>query len=65
MKVREEGFRSVVAHSKDLTKINRNCCLCALSRKSRIVVEEISVSRRNFQRKLRGLRRGFDGRILV
>ncbi|CAL9086529.1 unnamed protein product [Musa textilis] len=65
MKVREEGFRSVVARSKDLTKISRNCCLYALSRKSRIVIEEIAVSRQNFQRKLRDLRRGFDGRILV
>ncbi|CAL9107718.1 unnamed protein product, partial [Musa textilis] len=46
---REEGFRSMVDGSRVLTEFSGSCNRYALSRKSRIVVEETTVSRRNFQ----------------
>ena len=48
----DESFGSVVDGSKGLTEIRGSCSKYVLSCKSRIVVEETTVSRRNFHQKL-------------
>ena len=49
----DESFGSVVDGSKGLTEIRGSCSKYVMSCKSRIVVEETTVSRRNFHQKLR------------
>ena len=61
----DESFGSVVDGSKDLTKIRGSCSKYVLSCKSRIVVEETMVSRRNFHQKLERIEEGIDSKITV
>ena len=61
----DESFRSVVDGSKGLIEINRSCCRYVLSCKSRIVVEETTVSRRNFHQNLERIEEGIDSKITV
>ena len=44
-RVMDERFGSVVDGSKGLIEINGSCCRYVLSCKSKIIVEEIAVSR--------------------
>ena len=53
----DESSGSVVDGSKGFTEIRGSCSKYVLSCKSRIVVEETMVSRRNFHQKLRELRK--------
>ena len=61
----DESFGSVVDGSKGLTEVNRSCSKYVLSCKSRIVVEETMVSRRNFHQKLERIEEGIDSKITV
>ena len=57
----DESFGSVVDGSKGLTEISGSCSKYMLSCKSRIIVEEIMVSRHNFHQKLERI----DSKITV
>ena len=61
----DEYFRSVVDGSKGLTEIRGSCSKYVLSCKSRIVVEETTISRRNFHQKLERIEEGIDRKITV
>ena len=61
----DESFGSVVDGSKGLTEICGVCSKYVLSCKSRIVVEETTVSRRNFHQKLERIEEGIDSKITV
>ena len=61
----DESFGSVVDGSKGLTEIRGSCSKYVLSCKSRIVVEETTVSRRNFHQKLERIEEGIDSKITV
>ena len=64
-RVVDESFGSVVDGSKGLTEIRRSCSKYVLSCKSRIVVEETTVSRRNFHQKLERIEERIDSNITV
>ena len=51
--------------SKGLIEIRGICSKYVLSCKSRIVVEETTVSRRNFHQKLERIEEGIDSKITV
>ena len=53
----DESFGSMVDSSKGLIEISGSCSKYVLSCKSRIVVEETTVSLRNFHQKMRELKR--------
>ena len=61
----DESFGSVVDGSKGLREISGSCSKYVLSCKSRIVVEEIAVSRCNFHQKLEIIEEGIDRKITV
>ena len=61
----DESFGSVVDGSKGLTEIRRSCSKYVLSCKSRIAVEETTVSQRNFHQELERLKEGIDRKIIV
>ena len=61
----DESFGSVVDGSKGLTEIRGSCSTYVLSCKSRIVVEETTVSRRNFHQKLERIEEGIDSKITI
>ena len=61
----DESFGSVVDGSKGLTKIRGSCSKYVLSCKSRIVIEETTVSRHNFHQKLERIEEGIDSKITV
>ena len=61
----DESFGSMVDGSKGLTEIRRSCSNYVLSCKSRIIVEETTVSRRNFHQKLERIEEGIDSKITV
>ena len=61
----DESFGSVVDGSKGLIKISGSCSKYVLSCKSRIIVEETTVSRRNFHQKLERIEEGIDSKITV
>ena len=61
----DESFGSVVDGSKGLTEIRGSCSKYVLSCKSRIVVEETTVSRRNFHQKLERIEERIDRKITV
>ena len=60
-----KNFGSMVDGSKGLTEIRGSCSKYVLSCKSRIVVEETTVSRRNFHQKLERIEEGIDSKITV
>ena len=59
----DESFGSVVDGSKGLIEISGSFSKYVLSCKSRIVVEETTVSRRNFHQKLERIEEGIDSKI--
>ena len=59
----DESFGSVVDGSKGLTEIRRSCSKYVLSCKSRIIVEETTVSRHNFHQKLKRIEEGINNKI--
>ena len=59
------SFGFVVDDRKGLTEIRGSCSKYVLSCKSRIVVEETMVSRRNFHQKLERIEEGIDSKITV
>ena len=61
----DESFVSVIDGSKSLTEIRGSCSKYVLSCKSTIVVEETTVSRRNFHQKLKRIEEGIDRKITV
>ena len=61
----DESFGSMVEGSKGLTEIRGSCSKYVLSCKSRIVIEETTVSRRNFHQKLGRIEEGIDSKITV
>ena len=61
----DEYFGSIVDGSKGLIEISRSCSKYVLSCKSRIVVEETTVSRRNFHQKLERIEERIDSKITV
>ena len=61
----DECFGSVVDGSKGLIQISGSYSKYVLSCKSRIVVEETTVSRRNFHQKLERIEEGIDSKITV
>ena len=61
----DEIFGSVVDGSKGLVEISGSCSKYVLSCKSRIVVEETMVSRRNFHQKLERIEEGIESKITV
>ena len=61
----DESFGSVVDGSKGLTEIRRSCSKYVLSCKSRIVVEETTVSQRNFHQNFERIEEGIDSKIIV
>ena len=61
----DESFGSMVDGSKGLTEIRRSCSKYVLSCKSRIVVEETTVSQRNFHQKHERIEEGIDSKITV
>ena len=61
----DECFGSMIDGSKGLTEIRGSCSKYVLSCKSRIVVEETTVSRRNFHQKLEKIEEGIDRKIIV
>ena len=61
----DECFGSMIDGSKGLTEIRGSCSKYVLSCKSRIVVEETTVSRRNFHQKLEKIEEGIDRKITV
>ena len=61
----DESFGSMVDGSKVLIEISGSCSKYVLSCKSRIVVEETTVSRRNFHQKLERIEEGIDRKITV
>ena len=58
-----ESFGSVVDDSKGLTEIRGSCSKYVLSCKRRIVIEETTVSQRNFHQKLKRIEKGIDSKI--
>ena len=64
-RVVDESFGSVVDGSKGLIEIRRSCSKYVLSCKSRIVIEQTTVSRRNFHQKLKRIEEGIDSKITV
>ena len=60
----DECFGFVVDGSKGLIEISGSCSKYVLSCKSRIVVEETTVSRCNFHQKLERIEEGIDRKII-
>ena len=61
----DERFGSVVDGSKGLIEISGSYSKYVLSCKSRIVVEETTVSQRNFHQKLKRIEEKIDSKITV
>ena len=61
----DESFGSMVDGSKGLIEISGSCSKYVLACKSRIIVEETTVSRRNFHQKLEIIEEGIDRKIIV
>ena len=61
----DESFGSMVDGSTGLIVISESCSKYVLSCKSRIVVEETAVSRRNFHQKLKRIEEGIDSKITL
>ena len=61
----DESFGSVVDDSKGLIEIRRSCSKYVLSCKSKIIVEETAVSRRNLHKKFERFEEGIDSNISV
>ena len=61
----DESFGSMVDGSNGLIEISESCSKYVLSCKSRIVVEETTVSRRNFHQKLKRIEEGIDRKITI
>ena len=61
----DESFGSMVDGSKCLIEISGSCSKYVLSYKSIIVVEETTVSRRNFHPKLERIEEGINSKITI